>query len=78
MLNNRKIQEILRQWKYECRITHTILFRYTSDEILKIYTDKPGIMIGLHGIIVDKYTQIFKSYDKYFEKIEFVETSGIA
>ena len=78
MLNNRKIQEILRQWKYECRITHTILFRYTSDEILKIYTDKPGIMIGLHGITVDKYTQIFKSYDSDFEKVEFVETDGIA
>ena len=77
MLYDKKIQKIIRQWKQECGITHTILFRYNGN-VLKICTDKPGIMIGLHGITVDKYTEIFKSYDKYFEKIEFIETRGIA
>ena len=77
MLYNKKIQEIIRQWKQECGITHMILFRYSS-HVLKICTDRPGIMIGLHGITVYKYTDIFKSYDKNFEKIEFIETSGIA
>lgn len=76
MLYNKKIQEIIRQWKQECGITHMILFRY-SHNVLKICTDKPGIMLGFHGSTVDKYTDIFKSYDKNFEKIEFIETSGI-
>ena len=77
MLYDKKIQEIIRQWKQECGITHTILFRYTGN-VLKICTDKPGIMIGFHGSTVYKYTAIFKSYDKNFEKIEFIETNGIA
>ena len=77
MLYNKKIQEIIRQWKQECGITHTILFRY-SHNVLKICTDKPGVMIGFRGSTVDKYTEIFKSYEKNFEKIEFIETSGIA
>ena len=77
MLYNKKIQEIIRQWKQECGITHTILFRY-SHNVLKICTDKPGVMIGFRGSTVDKYTEIFKSYDRDFEKIEFIETNGIA
>ena len=77
MLYDKKIQEIIRQWKQECGITHTVLFRYNG-EVLKICTDRPGIMIGFHGNTVYKYTEIFKSYDKNFEKIEFIETNGIA
>ena len=77
MLYDKKIQEIIRQWKQECGITHTILFRYSCN-ILKICTDKPGIMIGCHGSTAYKYTEIFKSYDNDFEKIEFIETDGIA
>ena len=76
MLYSKKIQEIIRQWKQECGITHMILFRY-SHNVLKICTDKPGVMVGFRGSTVDKYTEIFKSYDKNFEKIEFIETSGI-
>lgn len=77
MLYDKKIQEIIRQWKQECGITHTILFRYSCN-VLKICTDKPGIMVGFHGSMVYKYTEIFKGYDKNFEKIEFIETNGIA
>ena len=77
MLYDKKVQKIIRQWKQECGITHTILFRYNHN-VLKICTDRPGIMIGFHGNTVDKYTEIFKSYDKNFEKIEFIETDGIA
>lgn len=82
MLTNRKIQEIFREWKAECGITHTILFRYKFYSgvgyILTICTDKPGIMIGVHGETVDKYKAIFKSYDGSFVRIEFIETDGIA
>lgn len=82
MLTNRKIQEILREWKAECGITHTVLYRYkfysVVGYILIICTDKPGIMIGVHGEMVDKYRTIFKSYDRSFEGIRFIETDGIA
>ena len=77
MLCDKKIQKIVRQWKQECGITHTVLFRYNG-QVLKICTDRPGIMIGFHGYTVYKYTEIFKSYDRDFEKIEFIETNGIA
>ena len=77
MLCDKKIQETIRHWKQECGITHTVLFRY-SGNVLKICTDKPGIMIGFRGSTVYKYTEIFKSYDSDFEKVEFVETDGIA
>ena len=79
MLTNRKIQEIIKQWKTECGVTHTILFRYHSlkGELI-IYTDKPGYMIGLRGEKAFKYERIFKSLDKEFKNVHFIETDGIA
>ena len=76
MLSRREISEVMRQWKNECQITHMILFRY-SRNVLTVCTDKPGIMIGYRGDTVYKYTEIFKSKDKHFERIDFIETDGI-
>lgn len=78
MLTTRKIQNIIRQWKAECGVTHTVLFRYGMHGELTIYTDRPGILIGLHGKTVEKYNNLLKSLDNSFDKILFIETHGIA
>lgn len=78
MLARYTIQKILREWKAECGITNIILFRYTVDGELIIYSDKVGIMIGYMGERVARYTDKFKKIDKDFKKISFWETNGIA
>lgn len=79
MLTNYKVKEILKQWKQECGVTHTVLFRYHSHTgVLDIFTDKPGPMIGYQGEKVFKYENIFKLVDKDFCKVHFTETTGIA
>ena len=78
MLTKRSIKEIIREWKSECGVTHTVLFRYRTDGELIICTDRPGYMIGRAGEKVFKYEEIFKSMDKNFKKVTFVETNGIA
>lgn len=77
MLTNRQIRKIIKQWKAECGVTHTILFRFSAGELV-IYTDKPGYMIGLRGEKAFKYERIFKSLDKEFKNVHFIETDGIA
>lgn len=78
MLTTKQIQKIIREWKAECGVTHTVLFKYNMYGELIIYTDKPGYMIGLHGELVYKYSERFKSLDTNFDKILFGETHGIA
>ena len=78
MLTTKQIQKILREWKADCNVTHIVLFRYRTHGELTVYTDRPGYMIGLHGKLVYKYTERFKSLDNNFDKILFIETHGIA
>ena len=78
MLTDRQIQKIIKQWKTECGVTHTVLFRYSSRGELIICTDKPGYLIGLRGEKAFKYEKIFRSFDEEFKNIRFIETNGIA
>ena len=78
MLTTKQIQKILREWKAECGVTHTVLFRYSTCGELTVYTDRPGYMIGLHSKLVYRYTERFKSLDNNFDRILFIETHGIA
>lgn len=74
----RNIMKILRQWKNEARSTSVILFKYfRKDEKLVVYTSQPGLLIGLHGKMIDKYTPILMA-EKYpkIKKVELVETES--
>ena len=71
-----KLYEIMKAYKEEAKVKHTILFRYTNHKLI-ICTDHPGYMIGVRGSLVEKYNQICKDIDPRFEGIEFVETEGI-
>ena len=71
-----KLYEIMKAYKEEAKVKHTILFRYTNHKLI-ICTDHPGYMIGVRGSLVEKYERICRDIDKNFEGIEFVETEGI-
>ena len=71
-----KLYEIMKAYKEEAHVKHTILFRYTNHRLI-ICTDHPGYMIGMRGSLVEKYNQICRDIDPRFEGIEFVETEGI-
>lgn len=70
------ISRIIKEWKDEAGIQGIVLVgkHYYNDGKLKICTDKPGLMIGFHGELVDKYKKILNGIDKYIKEIEFVET----
>lgn len=71
-----KLYEIMKAYKEEAHVKHTILFRYTNHKLI-ICTDHPGCMIGMRGELCFKYENILKQLDPKFESIEFVETEGI-
>ena len=71
-----KLYEIMKAYKEEAHVKHTILFRYTNNKLI-ICTDRPGYMIGVRGTLCSKYEEICKNIDKNFKGIEFIETEGI-
>jgi len=75
MLTRNTITKIIKEWKADAHINHFVLFSYKRN-ILNIYTDMPGPMIGYHGTLVEKYTTIFKTYNPEIT-VNFVETDGI-
>ena len=42
--------------------------------VFKVYTNRPGLMIGYRGELVNKYREKLKEYSRREVKIEFVET----
>ena len=72
-----KIYKIIREWKNECCVVEPILFSYDyrSNE-LNIYTNRPGILIGYHGEIINRYRPMLKGILICMKEIKFIETSG--
>ena len=71
------IDEILRAWKAESGVTHLMLYRLKNN-VLTIYTDKPGSLIGRQGTLIYKYEEKLKSlrFPKIVE-LKLEETDGI-
>ena len=72
-----KIIRIMKEWKKEAGVKEPVLLKYRSGK-LEIHTNRPGFMIGLHGRIVNKYTEILKNNVFGFKELEFVETDFYA
>lgn len=72
----REISDIIKEWKDEAGVKGVVLVgkSYYNDGKLKICTDRPGMMIGFRGELVNKYTEKLNKVDKYIKEIEFVET----
>ena len=72
------VDDILRDWKAEAKVTHLILYKIRNG-ILTIYTDRPGVLIGFKGKLIDKFTEKLKEvpFPKIVE-VKIEETDGIA
>lgn len=74
MMSHYALKKLMIQWKNECKLKSPVMFHYSkSTNVLTICTDRPGIMIGLHGQTVDKYREKLKELDSNFEQVEFIE-----
>ena len=71
------VDEILREWKAEAKITHLMLYKVRNG-VLTIYTDRPGPLIGYMGTRIATYTEKLKAipFPKIAE-IRLEKTDGI-
>lgn len=71
-----RCEEIVKQWRNESGgsyyFKHAIVVTYDAFN-LYIITDRPGLMIGYHGQIIDKYKKILEE-NGYDQQITFVDT----
>ena len=72
-----QINEILREWKVECGVTHLMLYKLRNG-VLTIYTDRPGPLIGRGGERIYRFEEKLKalSFPKVTE-VKLEETDGI-
>lgn len=68
------ICKLLSQWVTEAGIKEPLLIRYDRKrKKLVIYTTKPGFLIGNHGEIINKYSELLKPY----LRLKFTDTDGV-
>ena len=74
----KEISNIIKEWKEEAGVNGIILVGVYPDfrDTIRICTDRPGLMIGKGGELVDKYREKLKEHNKELEHIEFVETDS--
>ena len=74
----KEISNIIKEWKEEAGVKRIILVGVYPDfrDTIRICTDRPGLMIGKGGELVDKYKEKLKEHNKKLEHIEFVETDS--
>ena len=74
----KEISNIIKEWKYEANVKGVVLVGVYADfrDTIRICTDKPGLMIGKGGELVDKYKKKLKEFNRNLEYIEFIETDS--
>ena len=74
----KEISAIIKAWKDEAGVTGIIQvgMHYYKDGKLKICTNKPGLMIGFRGELVNKYVELLNKADRYIKEVEFIETDS--
>ena len=70
----KSIEKIIKEWKQEAGVKGIIQIGRHPYKTLKICTDRPGPMIGLHGSLVDKYLKKLQEVEPTILEIEFIET----
>lgn len=67
------IQRIIELWKQDAGLKYrNPVVIHIDDKKLWVITERPGLMIGLHGNLVDRYKEILKD-NGYNLRIRFVE-----
>lgn len=73
-VRHRKIEDILKQWKLECKLKRPIYYWYNRiTGELTICSSEVGLLIGVYGSLVDKYKQILKESIRNFKEVRFQE-----
>lgn len=72
------MKKIIERWADESGVHSPIIVGVFPGyrNVLKICTDRPGLMIGHHGKIISKYHDIIKKDFDRVELVEIVETDG--
>lgn len=72
----RNLTKIIKEWKDEAGVKGIIQINALSTvrDTLTICTDRPGLMIGKGGFLIDKYKEKIQKEYPNIKKIEFVET----
>ena len=68
------VASILKEWKDEAKVEGIIQINAFYDKTLKIYTNRPGPMIGLHGCLYEKYKTKLQEIMPTLKEIKFEET----
>ena len=69
------LEQIIEQWWEEAGKYYfkTGIVCHCDGEDLYIITDKPGLLIGYHGTLIDKYTQVLKD-NGYTQTVKLIDT----
>jgi ribosomal protein S3 len=71
------VDEILRDWKAESKVTHLMLYRIKNG-VLTVYTDRPGSLIGRLGERITRFTDKLKAVPfPNIKEVKLEETDGI-
>ena len=74
---DRVINEILREWKAEARVTHIMLYSIRNG-VLTVYTDRPGPLIGFRGELIERYkAKLMNVPYRAITEVRIEETNGI-
>ena len=74
----RRLTEIIKQWKDEAGVKGIVQISSlpTVRHKLTICTDRPGLMIGKGGCLIDKYREKIQKEYSNIKEIKFVETDS--
>lgn len=65
---NLELYNLIKEWATKCNAHVAII---NTEKEIKIYTNKPGQMIGPHGTLVDEYQRRLNSISRY-KKHKFI------
>ena len=68
---------ILKDWKDDAKMTHILLYSLENN-VLTVYTDRPGPLIGCMGERVDRFKQKLIDLPYHIKEVRLKETRGIA
>ena len=73
-----RLTQIIKEWKDEAGVKGIIQISAlpTVRSTLTICTDRPGLMIGKGGCLVDKYREKIQKEYPNIKEIKFVETDS--
>lgn len=72
-----KEQEVIERWLEEIGFTEPVgYYRNGSEQVMEIYTTRPGVLIGKAGESVRAFEKLLSAYFGGAWTVEFVEIRG--